>query len=129
MRCADIDWLEAADNYVTVHAGGRALLMRRTLAGLLDDLGTAFVRCHRSAAVALAQVAAVRPRDKGDATLVLRQRRRGAVQPAVPRRRGAPRCSAERRRQPGARSASGSPRRGAPSAPQCALASRARAVA
>lgn len=70
--CRDIDWLEAADNYVTVHAGGRALLMRRTLAGLLADLGEAFVRTHRSAAVALAQVAEVLPRDKGDATLRLR---------------------------------------------------------
>jgi two-component system LytT family response regulator len=72
VRCADIEWLQAADNYVTVHAAGRALLMRRTLAGLLADLGARFVRTHRSAAVALAQVAAVRPRDKGDATVVLR---------------------------------------------------------
>jgi two-component system LytT family response regulator len=46
--------------------------MRRTLAGLLADLGEAFVRTHRSAAVALAQVAEVLPRDKGDATLRLR---------------------------------------------------------
>jgi two-component system LytT family response regulator len=71
VRCADIDWLEAADNYVSVHAAGRSLLMRRTLAGLLDDLGERFVRCHRSAAVAVERVAALRPRDKGDATLVL----------------------------------------------------------
>ncbi len=72
VRCADIEWLQAADNYVSVHAGGRALLMRRTLAGLLSDLGPSFVRTHRSAAVALAQVATVQPRDKGDATVVLR---------------------------------------------------------
>jgi two-component system LytT family response regulator len=70
--CRGIEWLEAADNYVTVHAGSRALLMRRTLAGLLADLGEGFVRTHRSAAVALAQVAEVLPRDKGDATLRLR---------------------------------------------------------
>jgi len=72
VRCADIEWLQSADNYVTVFAGGQALLMRRTLAGLLADLGENFVRCHRGAAVALAQVASVRPRDKGDATLLLR---------------------------------------------------------
>ncbi len=76
--CADIEWLQAADNYVSVHAGGRTLLMRRTLAGLLADLGPPFVRTHRSAAVALAQVAAVQPRDKGDATVVLRS---GATAP------------------------------------------------
>ena len=73
VRCADIHWLQAADNYVTVHvSGGHALLMRRTLAGLVGDLGARFVRTHRSAAVALAHVAAVQPRDKGDATVVLR---------------------------------------------------------
>jgi len=72
VRCAEIDWLRAADNYVTVHAAGRELLMRRTLAGLLADLGDGFVRVHRSAAVALAQVASVESNDKGDATVVLR---------------------------------------------------------
>jgi two-component system LytT family response regulator len=72
VRCADIEYLEAADNYVAVHAAGRSLLMRRTLAGLLADLGDAFVRCHRGAAVATAWVQEVRPRDKGDATLVMR---------------------------------------------------------
>ena len=72
VRCADIDSLRAADNYVEVHFGGRHLLMRRTLVSLLADLGPRFVRCHRSAAVALAAVTAVQPRDKGDATLVLR---------------------------------------------------------
>ena len=71
VRCADIEWLQAADNYVTVHVGRDALLMRRTLAGLLEDLGSAFARTHRSAAVAIAQVAAVLPREKGDATLLL----------------------------------------------------------
>lgn len=69
---AEISWLEAADNYVVVHAGERAPLMRRTLAGLLADLGAGFVRVHRSAAVALAHVTAVEPVDKGDATIVLR---------------------------------------------------------
>ena len=72
VRCADIEWLEAADNYVSVHALAKTLLMRRTLAGLLADLGERFVRCHRSAAVAIDQVATLRARDKGDATLVLR---------------------------------------------------------
>jgi two-component system LytT family response regulator len=68
----EILWLEAADNYVVVHTADRAPLMRRTLAGLLDDLGEGFVRTHRSAAVALAHVTAVEPLEKGDATLVLR---------------------------------------------------------
>ena len=72
VRCADIEYLAAADNYVELHVDGRSLLMRRTLAGLLADLGDGFVRCHRGAAVAVAAVQEVRARDKGDATLVLR---------------------------------------------------------
>lgn len=68
----DILWLESADNYVTVHTADRAPLMRRTLAALLADLGAGFERVHRSAAVALAHVTQVLPRDKGDAVVVLR---------------------------------------------------------
>ena len=69
---ADIGWLEAADNYVVVHHALGAPLMRRTLAGLLADLGPGFVRTHRGAAVALAHVAQVQRLAKGDATLRLR---------------------------------------------------------
>jgi two-component system LytT family response regulator len=69
---SEIEWLEAADNYVVVHAGERAPLMRRTLAALLADLGEAFVRTQRSAAVAIAQVQAVESLAKGDATVLLR---------------------------------------------------------
>jgi two-component system LytT family response regulator len=68
----EIEWLEAADNYVVVHAGARAPLLRRTLSALLADLGDAFVRTQRGAAVALGQVATVRSLAKGDATVVLK---------------------------------------------------------
>ena len=71
VRCTDIEWLQAADTYVNVHLKGQTLLMRRTLESLLQDLAPAFLRTHRSAAVALACVQAVRPRGKGDATVVL----------------------------------------------------------
>jgi two-component system LytT family response regulator len=92
VACAEIVWLEAADNYVVVHAAdGRAPLMRRTLAALLADLGPGFMRTHRSAAVALAQVAAVLPGERGDAELLLRggarvpcsRAQRAAVQAAL----------------------------------------------
>jgi two-component system, LytTR family, response regulator len=71
LRVTEIEWLQAADNYVTLHSSGREFLLRRTLAGLLADLGEGFVRVHRSAAVAITQVAAVEPNDKGDALLRL----------------------------------------------------------
>lgn len=68
----DIYWLEAADNYVVVHAAEQAPLMRRTLSGLLDDLGAAFVRCHRGFAVAITQVVRMDSRGRGDSMLILR---------------------------------------------------------
>jgi two-component system LytT family response regulator len=68
---AEILWLEAADNYVVVHTADRAPLMRRTLSALLVDLGDAFMRCHRGAAVALAAVQSLQPRDGGDGVLWL----------------------------------------------------------
>lgn len=68
---ADIRWLEAADNYVVVHTATRAPLLRRTLGGLLQDLGPAFVQTHRSAAVALAHVLRVEAGVGGDAVVHL----------------------------------------------------------
>jgi two-component system LytT family response regulator len=68
---ADVLWLQAADNYVEVHAATRMLLLRRTLEGVLADLGPGFVRIHRSRAVALAAVATVDTAGKGDALVRL----------------------------------------------------------
>lgn len=69
---ADIEWLEAADNYVVVHAGARAPLLRRPLSALLADLGNAFVRTQRGAAVALAHVSGVQALARGDAQVLMR---------------------------------------------------------
>lgn len=69
---ADIDWLETADNYVVLHTAAGAPLLRQTLGALLDQLGSAFVRCHRRAAVRVAAIARIEPLDKGDCALLLR---------------------------------------------------------
>jgi two-component system LytT family response regulator len=68
---ADIEWLETADNYVALHLGAGAPLLRQTLAGLLDILGPEFVRCHRRAAVRLSRINRIEPLDKGDCELVM----------------------------------------------------------
>ncbi|MBV8125975.1 MAG: response regulator transcription factor, partial [Paucibacter sp.] len=67
----DIQWIETADNYVILHTATAQPLMRQTLAGLLDKLGPAFLRCHRSAAVRLDWIASVSTSDKGDGELLL----------------------------------------------------------
>jgi len=71
VQVADIEWLETADNYVALHTRAGAPLLRQTLGALLDQLGTAFVRCHRRAAVRLSAIARIEPFEKGDCELVL----------------------------------------------------------
>jgi two-component system LytT family response regulator len=72
VQVADIEWLETADNYVALHTCAGAPLLRQTLGALLAQLGPAFVRCHRRAAVRLSAVVRIEPLDKGDCELVLR---------------------------------------------------------
>lgn len=72
LPCDDIEWIEAEDYYVRIHAGGQQPLVRRTLQSLLDSLEPlGFTRVHRSAAVNLAHVRQVRPLSGGDAEVVL----------------------------------------------------------
>jgi len=71
VKVDQLQWIETADNYVILHTAGAHPLMRQTLAGLLDKLGPAFLRCHRRAAVRLDQIASVVSLDKGDAELIL----------------------------------------------------------
>jgi two-component system LytT family response regulator len=54
---AEVDWIEAAGNYVRVHAGRHAHLMRHTITGMLTKLpGSDFLRVSRSAIVNLKRV-------------------------------------------------------------------------
>lgn len=71
VQVADIEWLETADNYVVLHTAACAPLLRQTLAALLGQLGPAFVRCHRRAAVRPGAIARIEALDKGDCALVL----------------------------------------------------------
>ncbi len=69
--CGSLVWLQAADNYVELYSADRMHLLRRTLDGLLADLGSGFVRIHRSRAVALACVASLEATERGQARLCL----------------------------------------------------------
>jgi two-component system LytT family response regulator len=68
----EVDWLEAADNYVRVHTASGAALLRDTLKALEDRLDPRrFGRAHRSAIVNLARVRHAEPLFNGDYELVL----------------------------------------------------------
>jgi hypothetical protein len=67
-----IDWIEAQGNYVALHVGPRAHLLRETLANIQRQLDPArFVRIHRRAIVAVDRITAIQPEGNGDATLRL----------------------------------------------------------
>ena len=67
-----IDWLEAADNYVVVHAGQRTFIARDTLARLESQLDPKlFARIHRGAIVRIDRVVTVEVAGRGDYVAVL----------------------------------------------------------
>jgi two-component system LytT family response regulator len=72
----EIDWIEAADYYVSLHvstgAGPATHLLRETMDDLEQQLDPQrFVRVHRSAIVNIDRVREIHPLFRGDATLVL----------------------------------------------------------
>jgi two-component system LytT family response regulator len=67
-----VDWIEAQGNYVALHVGPQAHLVRDTLANIQRQLDPArFVRIHRRAIVAVDRITAIQPEGNGDATLRL----------------------------------------------------------
>jgi two-component system LytT family response regulator len=69
---ADIDWIEAAGNYLRLHAGRQRHLLRETMAGLERQLDPAvFVRIHRSTIVRLDRITTFEPALHGDYTVTL----------------------------------------------------------
>src|SRR5436305_2458155 len=72
VRTADVDWIEAAKNYVRLHVGDRTHLLRSTLAALEQRLDPErFRRISRSALVNLDRVRELQPWFHGDAIIIL----------------------------------------------------------
>jgi two-component system, LytTR family, response regulator len=70
---ATVDWLEAADNYVRLHAQKREYLLRETLASLESQLDpNRFARIHRSAIVQIDRIVELHPATHGDFDVLLR---------------------------------------------------------
>jgi two-component system, LytTR family, response regulator len=69
----DIDRIAAAGNYVEVHVGAKAHLIRDSLTAFVARLDAAeFLRVHRSHVVRLGFIAELRPLSHGDYELLLR---------------------------------------------------------
>jgi two-component system, LytTR family, response regulator len=68
----EIDWVEAAGNYVRLHRGTASLMLRESLASVETSLDAQlFARVHRSAVVNIAKIKEVQPWFSGAAILIL----------------------------------------------------------
>ncbi|HEX7150342.1 MAG TPA: LytTR family DNA-binding domain-containing protein [Thermoanaerobaculia bacterium] len=73
LRVGEIDWIEAADNYVRVHSGREKHLIRETMNNLETQLDRRkFVRVHRSAIVNVDAIVEIRSLFHGDHNLLLK---------------------------------------------------------
>ena len=67
-----IDWVEAAGDYVTIHAAGKSHLVRDSLRNLEARLAAhGFLRIHRSTLVRLGSIGELVAKDSGDHEVVL----------------------------------------------------------
>ena len=69
----EIDWIEAAANYVRIHAGKDSYLLREGIGHMAAKLDPArFVRIHRSLIVNVNRIRELQPCDNGEYIAVLR---------------------------------------------------------
>ena len=72
LRVEEIDWVEAAQNYIEIHARKHEYLVRGTMADLEAQLDPVrFARIHRSTLVNLDRIREIRPAWHGDFDVVL----------------------------------------------------------
>lgn len=70
LNASEIEWLQAAGNYVNLHVRGRDYPLRSTMAGIEARLDPArFLRVHRGYFVNLDYLAEIEPLETGDARL------------------------------------------------------------
>jgi two-component system LytT family response regulator len=73
LRLTDIDWVEAADNYVKLHTDGEIHMLRETMTALESKLpSNRFLRISRSAMVNIEQIKELHPMFHGEYVVILR---------------------------------------------------------
>ena len=73
LKADDIDWVEAADNYVVLHVGNENHMQRSTIAAMEEKLPQdKFVRISRSAIVNVDRIKELQPLFHGEYVVILR---------------------------------------------------------
>lgn len=77
VKVADIDWVDAAGNYVKLHVGGEGHLLRETMSHLEERLDPRrFLRIHRSTIVNIERIKELQQQFHGDYLVVLKSGQR-----------------------------------------------------
>lgn len=77
IKVADIDWVDAAGNYVRLHIGGDSHLMRETMGRIETRLDPEqFLRIHRSTIVNIERIRELQQQFHGDYLVVLKNGQR-----------------------------------------------------
>ncbi len=72
LNADDIEWIDAAGDYMCIHAGGKTHIIRETMKTLQQRLDPArFQRVHRSAIVNVEKVKELHPHSNGEYFLIL----------------------------------------------------------
>jgi two-component system LytT family response regulator len=72
LRAQDVEWVEAAGNYVKLHVGRESYLYRESMKNMETRLDTEqFVRIHRSAIVNLDRIRELQPWFHGEYVVIL----------------------------------------------------------
>ncbi len=77
IKISDLDWVDAAGNYVRLHANGESHMLRETMSRLeerLDD--SQFIRIHRSTIVNIERIRELQQQFHGDYLVVLKSGQR-----------------------------------------------------
>ena len=73
LRSDEIDWIEAAGNYVKLHVGRETHMIRETMNGIEAKLDPdKFLRIHRSTVVHIDRIKELHPMFSGDYAVILR---------------------------------------------------------
>jgi two-component system LytT family response regulator len=73
LKCEEIDWIEAAGNYVRLHAGRDSHLLRETMNALEARLDPdKFLRIHRSTIINIERIKELHPLFRGEHVVILR---------------------------------------------------------
>lgn len=76
LQTEEIDWIEAAGNYVRLKVGGESYLMREAIGRIAQRLDSdQFVRIHRSIIVNVRKIKELQPCNRGEYMVILRDGR------------------------------------------------------